>query len=351
MTTINMPSIAEIKQQIKDSKARTTQYKSTVDKNFFPFWKMDEGEHAVVRLIPDTNSDNPMPYYVDSFNHTLAIDGNDRKIVCPKTFDRTSDCPICDLSQKYYRENDKDKGRYYWRNKHSFVRLLVLENPLDVKDEKGQTVDYVGRVCTSTFGKQILQSIEEALSEFDDDQPVPWLLDDGYDFTIKKVKMGGDGDDSYMTYAFSKFAHRSSAIAEEYRGAVDLIDFKDMLPDCPPLEKVQNYLDAHLGAVEFEYGPNKKAPATEAASPAAAAVAAVAAAIPQGDRPVVAEAAAPVAAAPVAAAPVAAPVAAGVVPEPAGTVPAAAVAEPAGVTTLSGDSDEDMIAKILNRSA
>ena len=60
MDTIKMPSIAEIKQQINESKARTTQYKSSVDKNFFPFWKMEEGEHAVVRLIPDINSDNPI---------------------------------------------------------------------------------------------------------------------------------------------------------------------------------------------------------------------------------------------------------------------------------------------------
>lgn len=332
MTTISVPSIADIKKHIKETKAKTTQFKSSVDKNFFPFWQMDEGDHAVVRLIPDTNPENPMPFFVDSFNHVLAIDGNDRKIACPKTFDRTAECPICDLSQKYYRENDKEKGRYYWRNKNSFVRLLVLENPLDVKDENGEAVDYVGRVCTSTFGKQIMQAIEEALSEFDDDQPVPWLLDTGYDFTIKKVKMGGDGADSYVTYAFSKFAHRSSPIADEYRDGVELIDFKDMLADRPPLEKVQHYLDAHLGAVEFQYGSGNattgsKTPAAGSDTPAAPAAVPQTTAVPQGERPVVNEAA-------------------GVVPEPAKTVESAPTE---GVTLDGSDSDEDMIAKILNR--
>lgn len=311
MTTIKATSIADIKKRIKESKNKTAQFKSTVDKSFFPFWKMEEGEHAVVRLLPDTNPENPMPYFVESFNHTLAIDGEDKKIACPKTFDRTAECPICDLSQKYYREGDKEKGKYYWRNKNSFVRLLVLESPLDVKDENGESIDYVGRVCTSMFGKQVLQSIEESLSEFSDDQPVPWMIDDGYDFTIKKVKMGGDGNESYMTYAFSKFAHRSSGIAEQYKPLVEenLIPFTDLLPDRPPLEKVQNYLDAHLGQADFLYA---------------------------GGTPTTEDSDKPAAAAPAAAAPAA---------------KVAEKAEPAAetVTLSADDSDQDMIDKILNR--
>lgn len=249
-----VPSIEDIKKRIREKNEKKTQFKSTVSKDFYPFWNMEVNQTATVRLLPDLNSDNPLPYYLDYFNHKLSIDGKDWTVPCPKSWDITADCPICERSQKYYRENDKQRGSYYWRNKNAFVRFLVLEDPLDVKDEEGKSVDYVGRTCTSTFGNKILIAIENQLADFEPDEPLPWLIDNGYDFHIKKIKGAGN----YADYSFSSFAKRPSPIPEEYRDNIELIDFRDLLPENPGLEKVQHYLDAHDGVVEFKYGGNSR---------------------------------------------------------------------------------------------
>jgi hypothetical protein len=244
----NMPSIADIKKNIAEKQAAKSRYKSTVDKTYFPFWDMPDGESAVVRIIPDENPENPNSFFLEKDSHTLSIDGNDRTVVCPKTFDRSSDCPICDLSQKYYREGDKEKGKYYWRYRTYPVRLLVLENPLEVEDENGDPVDYVGRVCNSTFRSQVIEALEEGIKDIDSPQPL--VL---YDFIIKK-KVTREGDNTYNNFAFSRLATEPSPIPEEYAENIELIDFRDLLPDNPGLEKVQNFLDAHLGLAEFKYG-------------------------------------------------------------------------------------------------
>lgn len=251
MTTIKTPSIEEIKKRIKEREQKSTKFKSTVDKSFFPFWEMEIGETATVRLLPDLNSDNLFPYYRESAKHKLAIDGQERTVVCPSTFDSTASCPICERSQKYYRENNKEKGSYYWKKRDYYVRLLILKSPIEIKDENGQIIDFTGKVCTTTFGNQIIKSIDNQLSTFEPDEPVPWLLDDGYDFIIKKVSAG---DKKHADYSFSQFAKRPSGIPEEYRENLELIDFRDLLPENPGLEKVQHYLDAHDGVVEFKYG-------------------------------------------------------------------------------------------------
>lgn len=250
MPSVNIPSMAEIKKRLAEQKAKKTSFKLSVSKDFFPFWNMADGEEAVVRLLPDINPDNLFPYYRDKLDHKLSIDGHDKTIVCPKTFDQTADCPICERSQRYYRENNKERGAYYWRNKNSMVRLLIMKSPLKVNDENGEPLDYVGRVCTSQFGYQLMQAIDNQLASFTDDELPPWSLDGGYDLTIKKTPQSS----GYATYAYSSFAKRPTTIPKELLDTIEFIDFRDLLPENPGLEKVQHYLDAHDGVVEFQYG-------------------------------------------------------------------------------------------------
>jgi hypothetical protein len=246
MPTISSLKIQEIQKRLKERSKKQQSFKGTVDKNFFPFWNMEAGEEAVVRIIPDSNPDNPLPYYIESFNHKLIIDGRERTVICPKTFDSTTDCPICERSQKYYRENNKEKGSYYWRNRNNLVRVLVLKSPLTVKDENGDTVEYEGRVCTSNFGSQVLEAFENQMSQMEEDDNAPWMFKDGFNFHIKKTTQG-----EHYNYAFSYFDKKPSSLPDEFINNIELIDYKDLLPDKPHIEKVQHYLDAHDGAVEF----------------------------------------------------------------------------------------------------
>jgi hypothetical protein len=330
--TFNMdkvPSVADIKRRMAEQKQAQESYKRTVDKNFFPFWEMDDGAQAVVRILPDANYDNPLTYMVNSMYHRLMIDGEERRVTCPKTFGNAEDCPICDLSQRYYRDNDKDKGRYYWRNKTSFVKVLVISDPLNVKDEDGNDVDFTGRVCTTTFGKQLQDALDESLAELPAEDSLKPIC--AFEFTIKKRKMAGDGDKTYSSYAFSRITSGPSDIPAEYAENLELMDLSELLPERPPLEKVQNYLDAHLGVAEFKYGPQQGSNAasttdaeTTATSAADAIQAAKAASTTEAPAPApVEEAAAPQAEAP------------------------APKAEPESSDSVP---DEDLIAGILNRN-
>lgn len=253
MTTIKVPSLADVKRRIKEEKENTTTRKNTVDKNFFPFWQMEEDSEIRVRILPDINPDNPFGYYRTKFSHQIDVGENSYRVTCPKTFPpgKTADCPICDRSQKFYRDEGKESknGKYYWRGTDNVVRLLVLDSNLNVEDEDGNAIDYNGTVVTSQFGKQIMKAIDEQIAQLDEDvDPTPWGLDNGFDFIIKKTKSG-----SHAKYDFSYFAKHPSPVPEKYMKVVEenLIDLNTLLPEQPSLEKVQHFLDAHDGVVEL----------------------------------------------------------------------------------------------------
>jgi hypothetical protein len=171
------------------------------------------------------------------------------------------DCPICELSRKYYKEEGKGSknGKYYYRNKTSLVRVLVVEDPLAPNKDTGET--YEGKVLNTQFGYQLMEKIKEQISS--DDLGDFTDFNEGYDFIIKKTPQG-----EYGTYAVgSGFARRPSAIDEDVQSSIELIDLGTLLPKDLGYEKVHNMLSAHLSGEEYEEDGDKK----EAAKPAKAA--------------------------------------------------------------------------------
>jgi hypothetical protein len=155
-------------------------------------------------------------------------------------------CPICELSQQYYKAGDKEKGKYYYRSKSSIVRILVIKDPLPADPETGET--YVGKSVNTQFGYQIMELINsQLLAEGDDGlEADPWDLDNGYNFIIKKSKQG-----EYSTYALgSTFARKASALPAELKANVELVDLSTLLPKNPGIDKVQAKLNLHLTGSE-----------------------------------------------------------------------------------------------------
>lgn len=209
--------------------------------DFWPFWEMNVGEKAKVRLLPDKNEENPFLFYVEKLEHKLAIDGKTETIPCLEMYGEK--CPISELSRKFYKEEGKGSanGKYYYRKKSNIVRLLVLEDPLPPDEETGETA--VGKVVTTQLGYQLMEKIKEEISSDDLDE-LPWDIENGYDFIIKKTAQGDHG-----TYAVgSGFARKPSPIDDEYLDAVQegLIDLETLLPSNPGYEFVKRKLDAHL---------------------------------------------------------------------------------------------------------
>lgn len=206
--------------------------------DMYPFWQMKVNEKAVVRLLPDKNLENPYMFYVDKLEHTLSINGKDKRIPCLQMYGEK--CPICDLSRDFYKAEGKGSvnGKYYYRKKTSLARVLVLEDPLPADEETGETA--VGKVLNTQLGYQLMEKIKaEVLS--DDMDTLPWDFEDGYNFTIAKTPQG-----EYGTYAVaSGFARRPSAIPAELADEIELIDLETLLPANPGYDYVKRKLEAH----------------------------------------------------------------------------------------------------------
>ncbi len=211
--------------------------------DIYPFWQMDVGQEAIVRLLPDKNEDNPFQYHVDRLEHNLSINGKNEKIPCLSMYGEK--CPICDLSRDFYKSEGKESknGKYYYRKKTSLVRLLVLTDPLPPDEETGET--YAGKVYNSQFGYQLMEKIREEISG-DDLEELPWDLENGHNFRIKKSAQGEHGN--YSTG--SKFIPKVTGIEDKYLDLIELIDLETLLPANPGYEFVRSKLEAHLNGTE-----------------------------------------------------------------------------------------------------
>lgn len=202
---------------------------------------MKDDEQATFRIFLDQNEDNDKIFYIDKLEHTIAINGEDKKIPCRRMYGET--CPICEQSQAYYKADDEENGKMYYRKKISYVRAMVLEDPLPV--EAGQE-SYLGKMVNLQVNREILsimkaQMADPDLGDFSD-------LDDGTNFIIRKTK-----DGKWSTYIVGTgFARRPSAIPDEYRDNVESIDLSTLLPKDFGLEKVTNMLAAHNTGSDYE---------------------------------------------------------------------------------------------------
>ena len=226
-------------EQLKSAFKKAENDGNNLPNNYFPFWRMNDGESATVRFLPDANADNPFGFMVEKLMHTLEINGENKSVACLKTYGE--DCPICKVSSEYYKKDDKKNGKKYWRKKQHITQALIIEDPLDADETTGET--HEGKVRFLTLGYQIYNVIKESFESGELDE-VPFAYKGGCDFIIKKSKQG-----DYSTYAVgSKFARKTSDLTDEQLAVVEdnLGDLSSLLPKNPGLDKVQGMLDAAI---------------------------------------------------------------------------------------------------------
>lgn len=242
--------------------------------NYFPFWDMKVGEQAVIRFLPDQNPENPLGFMIEKLMHTLTINGENKSVPCLKMYGE--DCPICKVSSAYYKEEGKGSpnGKKYWRKKQHIAQALIIEDPLPANAETGET--HEGKVRFVALGYQLFNVIKEAFEsgELDD---VPFSLEGGYNFVIKKTQQG-----EYAGYAVgSRFRAKQVALDPELIEYVqeEMVDLSTLLPAHPGSEKVEAMLEAALTGAEYTDGasssddddtPVVKAPSRKTAALAAA---------------------------------------------------------------------------------
>ena len=225
--------------------------------NYFPFWNMKVGERVVVRFLPDANEENPRGFLVEKVFHNLEVNGQRRSIPCLTMYG--DECPICKISQAYYKAKDEVNGKKYWKKKQHIAQVLVVEDPLPANEETGET--HQGQVRYITLSFQLYNIIREAFAS-DELETIPYDYEDGYDFIIKKTEQGG-----YASYNVgTKFANKPRALTEEELSTVydSLVDLATLLPKHPGEDKVQAMLDAELNGEEYSDDPSHASAPTPA---------------------------------------------------------------------------------------
>ena len=223
---------------------KTPERRSQRPSNYYPFFLMKDGQQAVVRFLPDKNEENPMGFLVEKVVHNLIINGNKRKVPCLSMYGE--DCPICAVSQQYYKAGDEDNGKKYWKKREHLGQVLVLEDPLPADDETGEK--HEGKVRFINLGFQLFGIIKSVFESGDLDE-IPFAYEGGYNFTIQKKPQG-----EYSTYTLgSQFARKQSDLDADQIAFVEeeMVDLSTLLPQHPGLEKVEALLNSALTGEEY----------------------------------------------------------------------------------------------------
>jgi hypothetical protein len=242
-TTMAQLSMEALRAQFK--KADTNEGGSGQN-NYYPFWNMEIGEQSTVRILPDKNEDNPRGFLVEKMMHSLEINGEKKSVPCLKMYGE--DCPICKVSAAFYKKDDKDNGKKYYRKKQYLAQALIISDPLPADKDTGET--HEGKVRYLALGNKLYESIKDAFESGDLEYP-PYLYENGTNFIIKKRQSG-----DYADYSRSSFAKNSSDLDEDTVEHVSssIIDLSTLLPKHPGVDKVEAMLKAAMTGEEYNIG-------------------------------------------------------------------------------------------------
>ncbi len=235
---MSIDTIGDLQKAFEDNESGS---KRSFTNNYYPFWEMPEGTHAVVRFLPDGNDENPLGFVVEKRMHNLTINGEKKSVPCMTMYGE--ECPICKVSKAFYDKGDEDRGKQYWRKRQYLTQAIIVEDPLPPDQQTKET--YEGKVCCLALGFQLYNIVKDAIKsgELDD---VPYKFKNGVDFIIKRSKQG-----KFSTYTVgSKFMRKNRDLSDDEVALAQehMIDLSTLLPRQPQLEKIQEDLTASLNA-------------------------------------------------------------------------------------------------------
>ena len=180
-------------------------------KLFFSFWKAEVGTTSIIRFLPDLDANNPLGFLVEKLEHELFVNGQRKKVPCLSM--HGEQCPICDLSRKYYDDKNEEMGKKYYRKKSYVGQILVIESPIE--HDQTQLVKLID------FGPKIFKQIQAAFQSGDLEE-APYELKGGYNFRIKKTQ-----DGKYASYDTSNFQPKQSDLEDEVIEQLNLFNLAD----------------------------------------------------------------------------------------------------------------------------
>lgn len=212
--------------------------------SFYPFFKMNMGETALFRFLPDADEENPLGFIIENKYHEFTINGKKKKIACLKMHDgHDAHCPACAASVKYYNElGDEKMGKLFWRKIDYIAAGLVMQSPFDFPIKPDENP-----VRLISLGPKLFKLIEASIASGDFDV-APYDLDNGFDFKIMKTKQG-----EYADYTTSSgFVRKATAISGSLRERLEMVDLKKFRFVRVEADAMQAQIEAFLSGKSYE---------------------------------------------------------------------------------------------------
>jgi len=228
-----MATLAEIRAKLQESQNKATGGNGGGDNAIYPHWNMAEGKEAVIRFLPDGNTNNTF-FWVERAMIKLPFAGikgetDSRQVQvqvpCVEMYNDGSVCPILSEVRGWFKDKSlEDMGRKYWKKRSYIFQGFVVDDPMN---EETTPENPIRRFI---IGPQIYQIIRSALMDPElEDLPTDSLR--GVDFRIAKTSKGG-----YADYSTSKWSRRERSLSAEEQAAIDqfsLYDLSSFLPKKP----------------------------------------------------------------------------------------------------------------------
>ena len=229
-----MATLAEIRAKLQEAQSKSTgQSTGGGDNAIYPHWNMPEGKEAVIRFLPDGNTNNTF-FWVERAMIKLPFAGikgeTDSRPVqvqvpCVEMYNDGTVCPILNEVRGWFKDKSlEEMGRKYWKKRSYIFQGFIVEDPL----KEDTTPD--NPIRRFIIGPQIYQIIRSALMDPElEELPTDYMR--GVDFRIAKTSKGGFAD-----YSTSKWSRRERAITDTDKAAIQahgLWNLSDFLPKKP----------------------------------------------------------------------------------------------------------------------
>lgn len=248
-----MATLAEIRSKLKEQEQRQSGSSTGGDNAIYPFWNIKEGDSAVLRFLPDGNSNNTF-FWTERLMIKLPFNGikNDTdskpiqvQIPCMEMYGDT--CNILNEVRGWFKDSSlEDMGRKYWKKRSYLFQGFVVDNPLQ---EDNTPENPIRRFI---IGPQIYQIIKQALMDPDMEE-LPTDYTNGIDFRLNKTSKGG-----YADYSTSNWARRERPLNDQEMHAINtngLFTLTDFLPKKPTeveLKIMQEMFEASVDGEPYD---------------------------------------------------------------------------------------------------
>ncbi len=196
----------------------------------YTHWKIDEGTQAVLRYLPDANTENPF-FWVERAMIRLpfaGVKGGDQKettvqVPCMEMYGENEACPILAEVRPWFKDKSlEDMGRKYWKKRTYVFQGFVHQDPIN---EENKPENPIRKFMISP---QIFTIIKASLMD-PEMEDLPTDYNNGLDFRVTKTSKGG-----YADYSTSTWSRKESALSAEEHQAIETFGLNDLSSFLPP---------------------------------------------------------------------------------------------------------------------